>query len=73
MTPNKDLIRTQWGYCGKPKQWQDGFDAGLKELTEYSASLFTEEDMIQFCSEHTWWSHGKLKLDLQQFIEQRGK
>lgn len=27
-------LKRQWGYHGKPKQWQDGFDAGMKELIE---------------------------------------
>lgn len=25
-------LREQYGYAGKPKQWQIGFDAALKEL-----------------------------------------
>ena len=29
-----DELKRQWAYDGKPNQWQDGFDAGMKELTE---------------------------------------
>ena len=29
-----DELKRQWAYTGKPKQWQDGFDAGMKELSE---------------------------------------
>ena len=38
MTEIEELKR-QWGYAGKPKQWQDGFDAGMKEYEQLLSAL----------------------------------
>ena len=32
MAKSDEEIRKEWGYEGKPKQWQQGFDCGLKEI-----------------------------------------
>ena len=32
MPKNDNEIRKEWGYEGKPKQWRQGFDCGLKEI-----------------------------------------
>jgi hypothetical protein len=30
-----EVLRKQYAYAGKPKQWQEGFDALLKHLPDY--------------------------------------
>ena len=29
--PSDEILREQYGYSGKPKQWQEGFDKALQE------------------------------------------
>jgi hypothetical protein len=43
---NVEEIKRQWGYDGKPKQWQQGFDSMLRELTELISHLEEGEKAI---------------------------
>lgn len=40
-------LKHQWGYSGKPKQWQDGFDAGMRELTKLAGEMWTDDEMME--------------------------
>ena len=37
--PTAELLKQQWGYAGKPKQWQQGFDSMLSEFTNAITEL----------------------------------
>ena len=43
-----EKIREEFGYIGKPKQWQMGFDALLKHMPDYlkEEDLEVREEMI---------------------------
>lgn len=47
---SNEELRHQWGYYGKPKQWQQGFDACLKEFKEL-LFLIEAKEAIKNCKE----------------------
>ena len=42
-----DKIREDFGYTGKPKQWQQGFDALLKHIPEYIEAFAKDTALAQ--------------------------